>query len=136
MSRFFFRFNIFTASCQRGIVAVSKAVEVPEANLYVASCLNLFHLAFCRVLFSRPTHATKFAAIKDVAEFVGSPLSDSELCCLATEGSKDMGSHTTSRKERGKITTRFGKWKVRYVGMRLDRCAGDGLLQDRRTYVC
>ncbi|CBN77427.1 conserved unknown protein [Ectocarpus siliculosus] len=53
----------------------------------------------------------KFAAIKDVAEFVGSPLSDFDLCCIATEGSKDMGSHTKSQKDRGKITSRFGKWK-------------------------
>ncbi|CAM9910896.1 unnamed protein product, partial [Ectocarpus sp. 8 AP-2014] len=55
----------------------------------------------------------KFAAIKDVAEFVGSPLSDFDLCCIATEGSKDMGSHTKSQKDRGKITSRFGKWKAR-----------------------
>eukprot|EP00903_Cladosiphon_okamuranus_P010033 g9515.t1 len=60
--------------------------------------------------------AAKFAAIKDVAEFVGSPLSDSELCCIATEGSKDMGSHTTSRKDRGKVTSRFGKWKGKVDG--------------------
>ncbi|CAN0318443.1 unnamed protein product, partial [Hapterophycus canaliculatus] len=57
--------------------------------------------------------AAKFAAVKDVAEFVGSPLSDFELCCLATERSKDMGSHTAKQKERGKVTSRFGKWKVR-----------------------
>lgn len=69
------------------------------------------------------TPQKKFAAIKDVAEFVGSPLSDSELCCIATEGSKDMGSHTTSRKERGKITSRFGKWKVRYGSVRCERTA-------------
>ena len=56
--------------------------------------------------------AVQFAAIKDVAEFVGSPLSDKELCCIATEGSKDMGSHTASRKDRGQVTSRFGKWKV------------------------
>ncbi|CAM9821095.1 unnamed protein product [Laminaria digitata] len=58
----------------------------------------------------------KFAAIKDVAEFVGSPLSDKELCCIATEGSKDMGSHTASRKDRGQITSRFGKWKTKVEG--------------------
>lgn len=58
----------------------------------------------------------QFAAIKDVAEFVGSPLSDKELCCIATEGSQDMGSHTVSRRDRGQITSRFGKWKVQYYG--------------------
>lgn len=54
----------------------------------------------------------QFAAVKDVAEFVGSPLSDFELCCISTEGSKDMGSHTAKVKDRGKVTSRFGKWKV------------------------
>ncbi len=48
-----------------------------------------------------------------MAEFVGATLSDEELCCIANENSKDMGSHTTSKKDRGKVTTRFGKWKVR-----------------------
>ena len=59
----------------------------------------------------------QFAAIKDVAEFVGSPVSDFELCCIATEGSKDMGSHTASKKDRGQVTSRFGKWKVQYYGI-------------------
>lgn len=50
-----------------------------------------------------------------MAEFVGSPLSDKELCCIATEPSRDMGSHTKVRSERGTVTNRFGKWKVNYV---------------------
>lgn len=64
-------------------------------------------------LVARYCSCSQFAAIKDVAEFVGSTLSDAELCCIANENSRDMGSHTTSRKDRGKVTTRFGKWKVR-----------------------
>lgn len=70
-------------------------------------------LSVCRAAAARRfaiARVEQFAAVKDVAEFVGSPLSDFELCCLATEGSKDMGSHT--KKERGKVTSRFGKWKV------------------------
>lgn len=59
----------------------------------------------------------QFAAVKDVAEFVGSPLSDKDLCCIATEVSKDMGSHTTVRQERGHVTSRFGKWKVRSTAL-------------------
>lgn len=65
----------------------------------------------------------KFAAIKDVAEFVGSPLLDWDLCCIATEGSKDMGSHTALRKDRGKVTSRFGKWKVRRGALRCEQTA-------------
>lgn len=98
----------------------------------------MVHFAFYFIFFCR----AQFAAIKDVAEFVGSPLSDKELCCIATEGSKDMGSHTASRHERGKITSRFGKWKVRtllqsactlwHVG---GVCMATGTLGDLRASV-
>lgn len=63
----------------------------------------------------------QFAAIKDVAEFVGSPLSDYDLCCIATEGAKDMGSHTKARDEVGQVTSRFGKWKVSQRSEKLGR---------------
>lgn len=52
-----------------------------------------------------------------MAEFVGSPLSDKELCCIATEPSRDMGSHTKLKSERGTVTNRFGKWKVLNVAV-------------------
>ncbi|CAM9637138.1 unnamed protein product [Choristocarpus tenellus] len=59
-----------------------------------------------------PEH--NFAAVKDVAEFVGSPLSDKDLCCIALEKTRDMGSHSKTKEERAVgVTSRFGKWKVR-----------------------
>ncbi|CAM9119225.1 unnamed protein product [Phaeothamnion confervicola] len=62
--------------------------------------------------------AAKFAAVKDVAEFVGSQLSDHDLCCIATETARDMGTHTKlDRKEkRTAVTNRFGKWRDKIEG--------------------
>ncbi|CAM9164463.1 unnamed protein product [Discosporangium mesarthrocarpum] len=59
----------------------------------------------------------KFAAVKDVADFVGSPLSDNELCCIATEEATDMGTHTKSIQDRTRVVNkRFGKWKAKVEG--------------------
>lgn len=80
-------------------------------TFYCTECVNA--LRGTSSLFDVLGDLEQFAAVKDVAEFVGSPLSDKDLCCIATEVSKDMGSHTTVRQERGHVTSRFGKWKVR-----------------------
>jgi hypothetical protein len=61
----------------------------------------------------------KFAAIKSLADWVGSDASNDYICCLAVKGSSFMGSH--DRTEREKIKTaaqnsaqlkqRYGKWR-------------------------
>lgn len=44
--------------------------------------------------------AVRFVAIKDLAKFVGSSLTDDELCCLSMKGSEFMGSHDRSLKQK------------------------------------
>jgi len=59
----------------------------------------------------------KYAAISDLADWVGSNLSEEDLCCLAKKGSEFLGSHDrTDRKEANKdsedaLLRRYGKWK-------------------------
>ena len=64
--------------------------------------------------------AVKFSAISHLAEWVGSNLSDQDLCCLAMQDAEFMGSHDrSSKKEVGNADTalsrRYGKWKAKVV---------------------
>ena len=76
---------------------------------------------------------TRFGAMQRVAEFVGSSLSNRELCCLALEEEEFMGSHdvdfakksrahahaanpsapTSGGEQSSAITTRYGKWRTK-----------------------
>ena len=60
----------------------------------------------------------KFAAIKQLAQWVKSNASNDYLCCLAVKGSNFLGSHDgTSRKalttaaQHAQLQERFGKWR-------------------------
>jgi hypothetical protein len=56
----------------------------------------------------------RFAALANLADWLGSDMSDKALCCLAMEGSEFMGSHDrTDRKAKNvnKLSSRYGKWK-------------------------
>lgn len=62
----------------------------------------------------------RFAAIYHLAQFVGSTISNDELCCLAMEDSEFMGSHDRSTLKRvggdkdseAQVSARYGKWKT------------------------
>lgn len=66
-----------------------------------------------------PNRQIRFAAIVNLAKFVGSTISNDEMCCLAMEDSEFMGSHdrSTLKKEGGdkaseaQVSSRYGKWK-------------------------
>eukprot|EP01036_Dinobryon_divergens_P026983 gene26983-35688_t len=64
--------------------------------------------------------AVRFAAIKDLAIFVGSSLTDDELCCLSMKGSEFMGSHDRTLKQKenseSQVTSRYGKWRSHLAG--------------------
>jgi len=51
----------------------------------------------------------RYGVIKSVATFLGSRKTDSELCRMAKEGVKDMGSHTRGNKP-SDVKKRYGKW--------------------------
>lgn len=68
----------------------------------------------------------RFAAISTLAEWVGSSLSDRQVCCLAVKGASFMGSHDRTPRRGGAgggggaggktdttVTSRYGKWKSR-----------------------
>jgi hypothetical protein len=63
--------------------------------------------------------SVKFAAISHLAEWVGSTLSEDELCCLALQEGVFMGSHdrTTDKvNPKSNLESRYGKWKSRLQG--------------------
>jgi len=49
----------------------------------------------------------RYQQMSRVADFVGSVKSEQQICCLAKEGVKDMGSHGGGIKD---VTKRYGKW--------------------------
>ncbi|GMI37782.1 hypothetical protein TeGR_g238, partial [Tetraparma gracilis] len=51
----------------------------------------------------------RYAQMARVADFVGSPKTREQICCLSREGVKDMGSHTHGNKP-SDVTKRYGKW--------------------------
>lgn len=67
-----------------------------------------------------PNRQIRFSAIYHLAQFVGSTISNDEICCLAMEDSEFMGSHdrTQLKKSGGdqqseaQLTSRYGKWKM------------------------
>lgn len=64
-----------------------------------------------------PVRNIRFAAIYHLAKFVGSTISDSDICCLALAGDEFMGSHdrTSPIKKHSQelLSSRYGKWKQR-----------------------
>ena len=58
----------------------------------------------------------KFAAIVHLAEWVGSTLTEDQLCCLALQEGVFMGSHDrmeVTGSPQKQLESRYGKWKVR-----------------------
>lgn len=57
----------------------------------------------------------RFAALANLAEWLGSDISEKALCCLAMEGTEFMGSHDRTdkkAKDANKLSSRYGKWKI------------------------
>jgi hypothetical protein len=58
----------------------------------------------------------RFAAIYNLAQFLGSTITENEICCLAYEDSEFMGSHdrTPIKKSAGEtqVSSRYGKWRL------------------------
>lgn len=66
-----------------------------------------------------PVTAVRFGAIVNLAAWVGSSLTDDELCCLAVQESVFLGSHDRSAgRGTAKINAgaRYGKWKAKVGG--------------------
>lgn len=67
-----------------------------------------------------PNRQVRFAAIYHLAKFVGSTITNDEMCCLAMEDSEFMGSHDRSTLKRvggdkqseAQVSSRYGKWKM------------------------
>lgn len=58
----------------------------------------------------------RFAAIYYLSKWVGSSLSDDEICCLASKSSEFLGSHDRTQRQQGHenlVSKRYGKWKTR-----------------------
>lgn len=57
----------------------------------------------------------RFAAISQLARFVGSSLTSDQLCCVAQRRSEFMGSHDRTEKQKKnseeQVTKRYGKWR-------------------------
>ena len=61
----------------------------------------------------------KFAAITHLAEWVGSTLTEDQLCCLALQEGVFMGSHDRTQGKgspKKQLESRYGKWKVQLKG--------------------
>lgn len=60
-----------------------------------------------------PSIETRRAAIASVANFVGSPVDDVGICCLAAQEKRDLGSHTNKKIDpvQESVESRYGKWK-------------------------
>ena len=80
--------------------------------------------------------SVRFAAIRDLARFVGSSLSEREICCLAKKGTEFMGSHDRTPKQKqnseNQVTSRYGKWRTLVAGNQvlsneMYRLGGEGL---------
>ncbi len=53
---------------------------------------------------------TRFLQIKRVAEFVGSQMTNEQLCCVALERTEDMGTHSKDSHNKD-VKARYGKWR-------------------------
>jgi len=61
----------------------------------------------------------KFAAITHLAEWIGSTLTEDQLCCLALQEGVFMGSHDRTQGQgnpKKQLESRYGKWKVKLQG--------------------
>lgn len=66
-----------------------------------------------------PNRQVRFAAIYHLSQFVGSTITNDEMCCLAMEDSEFMGSHDRStlkheggdKQSEAQVSSRYGKWK-------------------------
>ena len=64
-----------------------------------------------------PIVTVRFAAIKQLADFVGSNLRDEQICCLSKRNADFMGSHDRSKVKKqnaqAQLSSRYGKWRAR-----------------------
>lgn len=56
---------------------------------------------------------TRYAVVEKVADFVGSPLSPEERCCVSKKGQHDLGSHSHTGLS---LSQRYGKWRGKVDG--------------------
>ena len=78
----------------------------------------------------------RFAAMAHLAKWIGSDISDKDLCCLAIQGSTFMGSHDrTEKNQKGanNVSKRYGKWRRLFqidpnLGLQLSRLGAAGLI--------
>jgi len=71
----------------------------------------------------------RHSIIREIANFVGSQISDAEICCLANKEQQSLGSHTKENRNTP-VESRFGKWKERANAetiVLLDRVGKSGL---------
>ena len=82
-----------------------------------------------------PTLSIRFRAIVHLAEWVGSSLTEDQLCCLANQDSNFMGSHERAP-DKDKFhfnpVERYGKWKQKVANnydleLKLNQVGGTGL---------
>merc|ERR1711988_642640 len=65
---------------------------------------------------------TKYDAYKRIADFVGSPYTDEQICCMVEQPNKFMGSHSTSQggnlrsNNQDFVQSRYGHWKKKVAG--------------------
>lgn len=82
-----------------------------------------YHVMHTEDLVNDENLNIKFNSIYHLAKFVGSSLSDEQLCCLAKKSAHFMGSHDrtpieklhNNPEQQKQVTSRYGKWK-RKVG--------------------
>jgi hypothetical protein len=67
-----------------------------------------FHLLHTEDLLDS---SMKYQTIKQLAEFVGSAMSEDEICCLTKEPPKFLGSHSKEVKKNSGVHSQYGKWK-------------------------
>ena len=59
-----------------------------------------------------PDFETRRGAVESVAQFVGSTVGDTGMCCIAELKRIDLGSHTKMERSRDPVESRYGKWKA------------------------
>jgi hypothetical protein len=75
-----------------------------------------------------PARATKLRAMSQLADWVGSTISEDDLCCLATLDSEFMGSHDSNKG--GTVSKRYGKWRAAIAN---DRDLGNRLHEEGKA---
>jgi len=65
---------------------------------------------------------TKYDAYRRIADFVGSPYTDEQICCMVEQPAKFMGSHSTHQggnlrsSNEDFVQSRYGHWKKKVAG--------------------